>query len=66
MSNRDGLAAGLRVQLAEDRRHVVVDGSPRDDEPLRNLGVAETQAEESQHLILAGGEARRIRLRAAP
>ena len=42
----DGLDPRPGVELAEDRRHVVVDGSPRDHEPVRDLCVPQALREE--------------------
>jgi hypothetical protein len=41
----DCFAAGTCAELAKDRRDVVVDGSPRDHEPLCDLGVPQAFAQ---------------------
>ena len=63
MGRRDGRAACFRIELAEDRRNVVVDGPLRDHEPFGNLGIAKTLRDELQNLELSYREIRRIRSR---
>ena len=48
-----GLAAGLHVELAEDRGYVVVNRLLREEQPLGDLGVAEALAQQCEHLELA-------------
>ena len=43
----DGLAAALDVQLAQDRRDVVVDGARGEEEPLGDRRVAEPHPQRS-------------------
>ena len=50
------LAAG-HVELAQQRRHVALDGPHGDDEAVRDLGVAEMRRDQTQHLGLAIGDA---------
>jgi len=44
----------LDVELAEDRRDVVVDRTRRDEQPLGDLGVPEPVDEKGKHIELAG------------
>jgi hypothetical protein len=48
----DGVGARPRLELAQDRRDVMVNGSRRDEQPLCDLGVAETFGHQRQHFGL--------------
>src|SRR5689334_11463465 len=54
------LAARPGPELAQDRRHVVVDGLPRHDQSLRDLAVAQALRHEREHLLLACRQPGRI------
>ena len=60
---RGGLATGSRVEFAQDRRDMVVDGLRRDKKLLGDLGVGKAFGEEAQHVHLAAGQASGIALR---
>ena len=47
---------GTRPQLAQDRRHVVLDGAARQDQPLGDRCVRQALGEQVQHLGLAGAQ----------
>ena len=46
------------VQLGEQRRHVGLDGTHRDVQPLGDLGVRQALAQQPQHVRLSSGDAR--------
>ena len=56
----DGLGSGLRTrldgELAQDRRDMVLDRAPGEDESFGDLGVREVLAEQDEHLELSRGE----------
>ena len=55
------------VELAQDRRHVVVDGARREDAAAaRSAALHEPVGEQRQHLQLARGQVRRVLARARP
>ena len=49
-----------RSQLREERRHMMVDGLRRNEEPLRNIGVRQARGDQVQDLDLARRETRRM------
>ena len=53
---RAGLAAGVHLKLAENRRNVMVDSAAREEQPLRYLGVAEPRGHQAQHLQFSSGQ----------
>src|SRR5439155_15618334 len=57
---RRGLTAAANAELAEDRRHVVVDRLHGEEEPRSDFRVAEATDEQLEHLDLARGEAGRV------
>ena len=50
------LATVARVQLAQQRRHVCLDGALRHEHPRRDLGVRQVLTEPGQHLSLLAGD----------
>ena len=62
----DCLAARPRVELAQDRRDVVVDGAAREHEALGDLGVAQAVGDQREHLELARRQLRRRSPRSRP
>ena len=56
----DRFASCTRAELPKDRRDVVVDGSPRDDEAVGDLGVAKAFRDERENLELARRECGRV------
>src|SRR5437773_8320417 len=48
-----GLDAGVDSELAEDCRHMAIDRTAREKEPLRDLRVATALADEREDLALA-------------
>src|SRR3990172_9148826 len=53
---RARLAACTNTQLAEDGRDVVVDRLRGEEQPLRDVGVAEAFGDQCQHLDLSNGQ----------
>ena len=58
-SGRACLASVAGRQLAQDRRDVVIDRPRRQEQPLGDLGVAETVRDQREDVELAGSRARR-------
>src|SRR5437867_3412354 len=57
---RSRLAAGACIELAQDRRHVMVDRSAREKEPFRDLGVLKPLRHEREYVDLARGQVGRV------
>src|SRR5207237_10361224 len=60
------LAACANVQLAQNRRDVVVDRLLGENEPLGDLGIAEPLRDEPKYFELTRGQVGRILLRRRP
>src|SRR4029453_4004781 len=54
------LAASARAELAEDRRHVMIDRLAGDKEPLGDIGVTQALRDQREPLDLAAGQTRGV------
>src|SRR5213595_3692291 len=62
----DGLTTAARSELAQDRRHVVLDGALGEKEPVGDLRVPGAFTDELQDLELACGERGGVSARRRP
>src|SRR3954454_15683179 len=53
---RRGLAARPDPELGEDRRDVVLDGLARQEQPLRDVAIAQALGDQREDIELARGE----------